>query len=713
MNLEQAFQTFLEESRDLLADMERILLALEAAPEDAELYNALFRCVHTIKGSGGMFGLTHVVGFTHVVESLLDRLRNRELTLSRPLSHLLLRARDHISQLVELREPSEEAQLQATDRELLNALHAFLTPAEDTCAERNSWHISLRFDSQILKHGMDPIGFINYLGKLGQICSITTLADHLPCLPELDPEACYLGFEIDFDAADISQKDIEDVFEFAGELCQLRILPPRSNLAAYLQLFEELPEEPQRLGEILTASGALTADELAQCLKAHTAEDPAAMRKPIGSALVDTGLPAPEQVNAVLDKQPVNRERKSSQHLRVSAEKLDQLINLVGEMVIASATVSLNAAHGGDAATRESAAAMTLLVEEIRDRSLQLRMVPIGDTFNRFQRVVRDLAAELGKDMELSINGADTELDKTVVEKLADPLTHLVRNACDHGIEPAEQRHAKGKPANGTVKLNAFHESGAIVIEVSDDGGGLNRDRILQKAIERGLVQADASLTDQEIFNLIFEPGFSTADQVTNLSGRGVGMDVVRRNIEALRGRVDVDSAAGTGTEFRIRLPLTLAIIDGFLSSVGDVTYVVPLESVEECIEYDDHRQHDRERNILNLRGEVLPLVHLRDHFGVTCDKPRRQNVLVVNYAGVKAGLVVDALLGEHQTVIKPLNNLFSRVPGLSGSTILGSGAVALILDVPGLMQLALRQESRAMGSLGLPVNTPRAAPMH
>lgn len=698
MNMEQAFQTFLEESRDLLADMERILLELESAPKDQELLNALFRCVHTIKGSGGMFGLPHVVGFTHVVENLLDRLRNGDVLLSRPLTQTLLRCRDHISALVEMREEELEPQLVANEKELLTTLleqeAASGDPVAAGPASRDAWHISVRFDPLILQHGMDPIGFIHYLTKLGKIISLTTVSDHLPSLAELDPEACYLGFEISLEA-EVSQAEIEAVFEFAAELCKLRILPPRSDLAAYLQLIRDLPEEPERLGEILVASGALTESELADCLAAQAATaDDAPARKPIGALLMEQGAVAPELVNAALNKQQQTREKKSSQHLRVQAEKLDQLINLVGEMVIASATVSLNAAKGGDTATRESAAAMSLLVEEIRDRSLQLRMVPVGETFNRFQRVVRDVAAELNKSIELVISGAETELDKTVVEKIADPLTHLVRNACDHGIESSEQRLAKGKPATGTVRLNAYHESGAVIIEVSDDGDGLKRDRILQKAVERGLVQADAVLTDKEIWNLIFEPGFSTAETVTNLSGRGVGMDVVKRNIQALRGSVEVQSVEGQGTCLRIRLPLTLAIIDGFLSNVGEVTYVVPLEMVEECVEYSsEQRQHDSQRDILNLRGEVLPLILLRDHFSVTTEKPRRQNILVVNYGGMRAGLVVDELLGEHQTVIKPLNELFSRVRGLSGSTILGSGKVALILDVPGLMQLALQQE--------------------
>jgi two-component system chemotaxis sensor kinase CheA len=317
-------------------------------------------------------------------------------------------------------------------------------------------------------------------------------------------------------------------------------------------------------------------------------------------------------------------------------------------------------------------------------------MVQIGETFNRFKRVVRDNAREMGKTIDLVITGAETELDKSVVEKLGDPLMHLVRNAIDHGIEAAELRAARGKPENGTLQLNAYHDSGSIVIEVIDDGGGLPKDKIRQKALDKGLIDATATLSDHEISNLIFEAGFSTAEQVTNLSGRGVGMDVVRRNIQGLRGSVEVATVEGEGSTFTIRLPLTLAIIDGFLTGVGKASYVVPLDSVVECIELADA---PGQRHYLNLRGEVLPFVRLRELFGIGGEIPDRQNVVIVQYAGEKAGLVVDTLLGEFQTVIKPLGVLFKHLRGIGGSTILGTGEVALILDVPALVGLVTRLE--------------------
>jgi len=665
MNMDLALQTFLDESRELLSDMEQILLKLETRPGDSELQNALFRCVHTVKGSAGMFGLDHVVDFTHVVENVLDRLRASELELSRDLANLLLRCRDHISLLVEVPDPAEATDLKPAGTALLAELEPYqslpegsvVQPDDETAApsgENQLWHIQMQIHQDALRHGMDPLGFIRFLGTLGELEQVAVIDRALPALDAFDPEACYLGLELSLRSS-ADRAAIEDVFEFAGDLYQLQIeAPGQQALPDQVAPEQEAPEKKsvQRIAE-----------------------------------------PADEPVDA-----QQGRRKKSVQHLRIQADKLDNLINLVGELVIASASVSLDAERSGDTAARESAANLNLLVEEIRDSSLDLRMVPIGETFQRFQRVVRDVSSELGKDIELVITGAETELDKTVVEKIADPLTHLVRNACDHGVEKPEARLGKGKPARGRVHLNAYHESGAVVIEVSDDGSGLNRDRLMAKAVERELVKADAALTDQEVFNLIFEPGFSTVEQVTNLSGRGVGMDVVRRNIESLRGMVElVSPGVAGGTTFRIRLPLTLAIIDGFLARVGDATYVVPLEMVVECTELSAEQQKlSADQDYINLRQEVLPLIRLREQFNVSGEVRRRQNIIVVRHASQKAGLIVDELLGEHQTVIKPLSGIFAHLRGLSGSTILGNGQVALILDVPALIHQVAQNEDVA-----------------
>jgi two-component system chemotaxis sensor kinase CheA len=479
--------------------------------------------------------------------------------------------------------------------------------------------------------------------------------------------------------------------------CLIRILPPGSKVSEYQRLIQELPEQEMRLGEILIKCGTLTPEELDSMLRIQAQHDQDEPQRPIGEVLVEQQLVSPPVVEAALEKQKQVKDNKKSEAnlIRVDADKLDELINLVGELIIAGAGTNLIAQGAGMADLIESTATLSQLVEDVRDSALALRMVPIGATFNRFTRVVRDVSKELGKDIALVISGADTELDKTVVEKIADPLTHLVRNSMDHGIEPADVRLARGKPAQGTLKLNAYHDAGSIVIEVGDDGGGLNREKILAKAIERGLVSDGAGLSDKDIYNLIFEPGFSTADTVSNLSGRGVGMDVVRSNIQALRGTVDLDSVEGQGSTTRIRLPLTLAIIDGFMVGVGNAVYVIPLDMVVECVELGAWR-HDGNGQCLNLRGEVLPYRRLRDHFVIQADAVPRENVVVVRYGEHKAGLVVDKLMGEFQTVIKPLGKLFQGEKSLGGFTILGSGEVALIVDVPGLMAQVEHEQGAA-----------------
>jgi two-component system, chemotaxis family, sensor kinase CheA len=663
INLDQAQQTFIVEARELLQDMEQSLLQLESEPADQDAIGAIFRAAHTIKGSAGLFGLASIVGFTHIVENVLDHLREGSVAVDAALIALLLKCGDHMLELIEVvadrGETPTPAALERGEalREALSAYSPLPTTAVsvdtaevgDDAAVEVLWHIDLRFGVDVFRNGMDPLSFLRYLDTLGTLLQVTTLTQHIPPAASWDPESCYLGFEIDLRST-ASHATLKEVFDFVRDDCEVQI--------------SAVDEAPER-------TAAIARDLVTQ---AEPAFMPAASPRP-----------APSEVKT-----------RDGNYVRVNADKLDELINLVGELVIASAGANLLARSSNNDPLQEAASTVSGLVEEILDGALHLRMIPIGDTFNRFRRVVRDISQELGKDIELIISGAETELDKTVVEKIGDPLMHLLRNAMDHGIESADARRAAGKSAKGHLSLNAYHDSGSIVIEIADDGAGLNRDRILQKAQERGLVASGALLTDQEIYNLIFEAGFSTAEAVTNLSGRGVGMDVVKRNITLLRGTVDLDSRPGKGTVVRIRLPLTLAIINGFMVGIDQSTYVIPLDMVQECIELDeDLRQSSRDTGYLDLRGEVLPLVHLRDHFNHEGPVARRQNVVVVRNAEHKAGLVVDDLLGEFQTVIKPLGKLFGALRGISGSTILGSGAVALILDVPVLLNQIVQLEAR------------------
>jgi two-component system chemotaxis sensor kinase CheA len=708
MNLDDALQTFIAESRELLEEMENALLNVDLAGDQSEAINAIFRAAHTIKGSAGLFSLDHIVAFTHVVESLLDKVRDGSVTLNDEMVVLLLSCCDYLSGMMNglaagqhEQDPDTAPEGEMLQQQLLRhmdgeatgstAAAAHLAVHAEPSVERidsergdsDYWHISLRFGRGVLQNGMDPIAFLRYLGKLGRVVGIATIPDALPAADDMDAELCYLGFEITFDSK-ADREAIAGVFEFVQDDCEIRIIPPHSKVSEYVNLIRALPEQAVRLGEILVRCGSVTAHELEDALHQQSGKQEDAPAQQLGSILVDAGNVPPVVVEAALAKQKQVSEQKAqeSRSIRVDSDKLDRLIDLVGELIIAGARANLIGQNIQNTELLECTSTLTGLVEDVRDAALELRMVKIGATFNRFQRVVHDVARELGKDIGLIVDGEDSELDKTVVEKIGDPLMHLVRNAMDHGIEPAEVRVAAGKPAKGMIKLNAFHESGSIVIEVSDDGGGLRKEKILSKAIERGLVDAERKLTDSEIYNLIFEAGFSTAEKITNLSGRGVGMDVVKRNIQALRGSVDVGSREGQGTTVTVRLPLTLAIIDGFLVQVGSSVFVIPLDMIEECIEYATEPGQD----YTNLRGQVLPLVRLRSLFRVGGAATRRESIVVLKFGNYRAGLVVDTLLGEFQTVIKPLSPMFSEVKCISGSTILGSGEVALILDVAALM---------------------------
>ncbi|MBI3392506.1 MAG: chemotaxis protein CheA [Nitrospirae bacterium] len=702
MDLEQGKKIYIEESRELLDDMDQALLALESDPSDSELINRIFRTAHTIKGSGGMFGFDEIVSFTHVLETLLDKVRAGSIAIATdpkgdsPLLALLFRARDNLALMVEGLSTGASAPAAETE-EIRGLLQSYggsgkaagpapsaapAAPGGGPADPDHYSHVSVRFGRDTFRHGMDPAAFLHPLAKLGEINTVICVLDSLPALNDesFDPEDCYLGFEINLCTA-ASKTEIEDVFEFVRDESRIAILPPESSVGEFVDLIKSHPGEDMELGAYLVQCRAVTSTEIMRAL-----EEQKKGGGLIGEILVKQGSVQKEVVEAALEKQKTVRAQKAQEasSIRVDAGKLESLIDLVGELVIAGANVLQLSHKAGSGALVESASGVYRLVEELREIALSVRMVPIGETFTRFQRVVRDISKEVGKEIALVINGGEAELDKTVVEKINDPLVHLVRNSIDHGIETPEVREKRGKPAKGTIRLNAYHDAGTIVIEVSDDGGGLNRERILKKAVERGLISAGQNLSDREVYRLIFEAGFSTAEKVTDLSGRGVGMDVVRRNIEALRGSVDVSSEEGKGTKVTIRLPLTLAIIDGFQVGVGGNSYVVPLDMVVECVELTEaDRRSSNGRDFINLRGEVLPFIALRHLFGGNGEKDARENIVVIQYAGMKAGFVVDGLMGEVQTVIKPLGKVFQGLKGVSGATILGSGRHPLAILPP------------------------------
>jgi two-component system, chemotaxis family, sensor kinase CheA len=739
MNLDDARDMFIAESRDCLHVMEQQLLAMEQqlatnqVNVDNEALNQLFRAAHTIKGSAGLFALDAIVEFTHVVENVLDAVRRSKLVADRALITLLLNAGDYLGALLDTLTAGTMPALDDAGRTTMAALSAHLGPAAlaasapltpaalspDAIAPvtnrllppaasngvvagavaNSCWHLSLRFYADVMRDGMDPLAFLHYLSRHGTIKCLRLLPDDLPSCDDFDAELLYTGFEIDL-ASTADADTIASTFEFVREQSLIEILPPNASLDQYRRLTWLLPEPEQRLHDLWVGEmQSLTEQEWCdlQALSLVSAVAPV-VETQVAPQVADAAIvpipPVPRETakTSAREAKSVGRTREA-RFIKIDAGKLDQLIGLVGELVISTAATQLQAQRLADSANSEAVVTVMNLVEQVRDSALSLRMVAMSEVFNRFPRVVRDVAQELGKEIELKIDGADAELDKSLVEKLTDPLTHIVRNAIDHGIESVDVRVAAGKPRHGTVCMSARHDAGGIVIEVSDDGGGLKRDKILAKAIEKQLISADAQPSDNEVWQLLFLPGFSTAEAVTNLSGRGVGMDVVKRNIESQHGSVEFDSVAGEGTQLRIRLPLTLAIIDGFQFAVGPHRFVVPLDAVIECFELTALTQDVATASCVNLRGEVLPLVKIAKLYELNdCHGDGhsvRQNVVVVQAGQRRAGLVVDTLQGELQAVIKPLSRLFRGLRGVGGSTVLGSGDVALILDVAQLIGLA------------------------
>ncbi|MGQ5525293.1 chemotaxis protein CheA [Chitinimonas sp. PSY-7] len=717
VDLSSARAAFFSEARDQRAILEKVLVESESTELDAETFNLMFRVAHTIKGSAGLFGLDAIVRFTHLVENVLDRLRAGDVTLSKELVSLLLEANDHIGVLLEAVEPDDSAAEvnQPGGEELMKKLLAYssmtqipgdMRPKMFVMSDRlqpkaggagrsrkdgvasGAYHLSVRFAPDLFESGIDPTCFLHFLNTMGEIRRVIPVLSHLPLLKDFNPEVCYFGFDVQL-ASDADAERILNAFDFVIPASQVELLSPHAPLTEFAAICSRIPETPDEVIGRLQACGTLTEDETVE-LRGLLSGDP---HTGDGAQQHDeTGFTAGQTAAA----RQIERRSADNKYIKVEASKLDRLINKVGELVIASDSTTALADRRRDLELTESVKAINQLVADIRDDALKLRMVVMGEVFGRFPRIVRDASDILGKQIELVIKGAEAEIDKSMVEKLTDPLMHLVRNAIDHGIETPELRLTRGKSVVGTVELRAYHDSSCVVIEVADDGGGLNREKILNKAIEKNLVNAGTNLSDAEVFKLIFQPGFSTAETVTDLSGRGVGMDVVRRNIEALRGSIEILNSEERGTTFRIRLPLTLAIIDGFRVQVGDTLLVVPVDMMYECVEMPKGLPQDNVHQI-NLRGEWLPYISLRELFRLNDSVAESEYIVIVQYSGERAGLVVDRLLGEFQAVIKPLGSLFKALKGISGSTILGNGEPALILDIPQLVQFAWQLEHSAI----------------
>ncbi len=680
-------QAFFDEAEDLLSDLEGHLLRLEETPEEQELLHTIFRCAHSIKGGSATFGFTEIAQFTHVLETLLDKVRNGQVPVTRSLTQVLFESLDQMKAL--LAAARGEVASAPDSKELMARIEAAMTGNDggaapnaapqaqsegDSLSDPNGqwgvWSVARRYQLRFvpgpdtLRQGNDPIRLLHQLAQAGEILSLTCDSTKLPSLAELDPEASYLGWEIEF-RTDWEEKQILEIFEFVADESEITL--------------QAIAETPSEVAAAEPAPESAARSEVAPAppsAAAPAAAAPAA-RAVVKSAEGGSGG-APAETHT----------------LRVSAEKVDKLINLVGELVINQSMLNevvQDFSMGKLAHLLEAVAQMERASRELQERVMAVRMLPIKHAFGRFPRLVRDLAAKCNKQIELNTSGEETELDKTVIEAIGDPLTHLIRNSVDHGLETPEERRAAGKPETGTVHLHAFQEGGNIIIEISDDGRGLDRERILRKAIERGLVTEDAALTDDAIYNLIFQPGFSTAAQVSDLSGRGVGMDIVKKGILALGGSVSLTTTPGQGTSFRIRLPLTMAILEGQSLSVGDEVYIIPLTSIIESLrpKAEDVMLVAGMMEVVQVRGSVLPIVRLYEVFGAQpyITDPTRGLLVIVENEERKAALLVDDLIGQNQVVIKSLEANYRKVEGLAGATILGDGRVALILDVPALVR--------------------------
>jgi two-component system chemotaxis sensor kinase CheA len=671
--------SFLQEAEDLLAEIQECALALDGESRPDEIVGRLFRAFHTIKGSGAMFGFDYVSKFTHHVENLLDRVREGKVAVSPQLAELVLAAADEIKRLLAVEpgvipEPSEAREALIAALEAFS-LHTAQIPTaaiglieldnSASIAQERSWQIVFRPGKDLFACGGNPLLLLRDLGKLGSI-DVVAHTQNVPTLEELQPGACYLGWTVSLRTA-ADENAIRDVFVFVEDGAELTIKP-------------------------MVDDTCLSEPEMRVTLPAVNAPSSYPVTQVEPSAEGRRGLerkPAAADSGKALSKEST---------VRVPSARLDRLVNLVGELVMNQSRLAQVALLAGTPDMSNPVQEMERLVAELRDDVLSIRMLPIGTIFGRFRRLVHDLSAELGKEVDLVTEGAETELDKSILDQLGEPLVHLLRNSIDHGIESAGQRVELGKPRRGIIRLSAAHMGSHVVISIEDDGAGIPRAVIRAKAIDRKLIAPEATLSDRELLNLILLPGFSTAERVTNVSGRGVGMDVVKRQIDALRGSLTVASDEGIGTRIALSLPLTLAIIEGLIVQIGTDQFIIPMAAITENVELErTQRMQKNGRNVVVVRGELIPYIDLRAAFQVEGDAPEIEKVVIVHHGDDRVGLVVDRVLGTHQTVLQPLGKFLRNIEVVSGATIMGNGSVALILDIAAVVQFVGRQTQQAL----------------
>lgn len=658
----EGFRDFADEMREMLEQIEQDLVRIGRGERDPERLNSLFRAAHTIKGTSGMYDFHSVSDFVHSLENVLDRVRSGKLELSEELIQAVLQCKDHLLKRLAMYEHGHEEDPQTLSEgerlvEELTAVAGGVTadktaaPApRDTTRGEALWSIHVSCHPQLFVNGLDPYPFFRYLSEHGTIESIKIRDERLPALNELDATLSYLDFDLTFRTL-LSQAEIVAAFDFARHDIDLSVTPPAA------------------------ATGQAT--EAAPAADAPT-----------------------RSAEAVGERE--SRDSKSGRTIRVDADKLDLVVDNVGEAVVVASSIQQLSTNLKNEFLEEMAHRLSVLLTDIRGNSLKLRMVPVDTVFRRFTRVVYEMGLRLGKPARLEIRGGDTELDKNLIDHLTDPLTHMVRNSLDHGVEATpEEREKAGKPREAVILLSAYHRAGEVIIEVSDDGRGIDRDEVLNRAASCGLYKPGDAIKDEQIYRFLFEPGFSTSDTITELSGRGVGLDVVRKNVEALRGRIEVETDKGKGTLFRIVLPLTLANIDGFLLRVGRNQYAIPLDMVNECMEFRAADLVVGEQNYIRVRGKVMPFINMNEWFEETASTEERRNLVIVHAGNLQAGLVVDALLGRMHSVIKPLGDQFGETHGVSGFAVLGDGSIALILDTNSLVA-DVKRRSEELAEEGL-----------
>lgn len=699
MKNDKFIETFKEEALELLGTLETTLLELEENPEDKELISAVFRVMHTIKGSAAMFGLDKISSFAHEVESILTALREGRISVTTDLVGNTLTARDHILEMLEDFSDASDP----LSENLSSFLEAFRVAtgfaasvrkdaAADSHAgsgrkakveELKTWHILFRPGADFFRRGASPLSILSEIRGLGETVCIPFF-DCVPAAADFDPEDCATGWDI-YVSTGASENQIRDIFIFVEDFSEVKI-------ECLENLIEENIPADKKLGEILVDSGKLDAQVLSRIL---------GRQKRIGEILVEEHLVSQTDLKAALEAQKQIQKVQKTKALaadmstiRVKSEKLDQLMSLVGELVTVHARILQTSRTFAENDELVSIVEQFgRLTDELRNNTMSIRMVPIGTTFSSFKRLVRDLSTELGKSIELETEGGETELDKTVIEKLNDPLIHIIRNSLDHGIESPEVRAERGKPAAGTIRLSATQTGASVHVTIEDDGNGLNKAGILKKAVAKGLIAPDSQISDEEIYRLIFAPGFSTKEQVTAVSGRGVGMDVVNRQMELINGSIAIESREAKGTRIILKIPLTLAIIDGLLVRIGEEFFIIPLAVVVGCLEFIQKNQKN-DNNVVIFHDKQLPFVNMRDFFAIPGTRNDIEQIVVVNIKNTHVGILVDQVIGENQTVIKPLGKLYKRAVGVSSGSILGDGSVALILDVEQIVDASEKAEN-------------------